>query len=87
MNNDRRKRVLDAYRAVFSHPLAGIVLMDLAEEAQFFRPSFRNVNPEGTAYGEGKRSLLLRIFQFSECEVKIRDAINKTWRTEDGRTE
>jgi len=82
MTPEHRKRILDAYAAVFSHPQAGVVLFDLMENAQFWTASFRNSNPEGTAYGEGKRSLLQRILEFSGHRDMIRDKINPTWRTE-----
>ncbi len=73
----RCERVLEAYRRLFSHPEAGTVLADLADAGELFRPSFRNANPEGTAYGEGKRSIVLRILQFSGYEESIRNLFGK----------
>ncbi len=74
---EQDRRVKLAYRNVFSNPEAGIVLMDLALVCEFFKPSFRNSNPEGTAYGEGKRSVLLRIMQFAGIEDSIKNMLER----------
>lgn len=77
MTDEKRRQIITAYRNVFSHPEAGIVLNDLAEVGEFYKPSFRNANPEGTAYGEGKRSMFLRILQFSGLEESIRGLLER----------
>lgn len=77
MTEDEKRRIIIAYHNVFNHPEAGIVLDDLATVCEFFKPSFRNANPEGTAYGEGKRSVILRILQFSGYETDIRNLLER----------
>lgn len=80
MTPDEERKIKTAYRNVFAHPEAGIVLADLAAVAENWKPSFRNSNPEGTAYGEGKRSLYLRIQQFSGVEDELKALIERRGR-------
>ena len=76
------ERIKMAYRNVFSHPDAGLVLKDLDSVVGFFDVMFLGerrewLSPEQAAHKDGMRRVMLRILRFSGLESEMRNAMGK----------
>jgi hypothetical protein len=80
----QHERIRMAYRNVFSHPDAWIVLKDLDSVVGFFDVMFLGerrewLTPEQAAHKDGMRRVLLRILRFSGLENEMREAMGKRY--------
>jgi hypothetical protein len=69
-----RRKLRDAYRDTFKSPQGETVLADLVDFCCLLRPSYQPGDSHGTAYAEGMRSAVLRIFEMiDKDESHMRD--------------
>lgn len=80
---DTQKEVIEAYPQVFSHPLAGVVIYDIALKGHYLTlPVPRDeVDALKMEYLVGRRSLAERIIRLSGFENAIIEILNPSlWR-------
>jgi hypothetical protein len=72
-------RLLAAYREIFGHPDAGLVLLDLARICCFLFPSDQGRGAEDTAGNEGARRVFLTILSNSGAREQLLDTLGNKY--------
>jgi hypothetical protein len=70
-----KEKTLLAYQSIFNAADARVVLVDLIRIANVFAPTYRDGNPERTAFEEGMRRIVLRILRLSGIEARMMNQI------------
>jgi len=63
-------KLSDHYKKVFSTPEGKKVLYDLMKFGKFNQPTYSPGDPNGTAFNEGMRRVILRIVNFVEADLE-----------------
>lgn len=79
MDDLYQERLLNAYREIFSHPDAGLVLLDLARICCFLFPSDQGQGAEDTQGNEGRRAVFLTILYNSGIQEQLLDTLGNKY--------
>lgn len=67
---ERKEAIIRAYKRLFDSDDGKVVLQDLAKSCNFSLSSFDS-DPYRTAYNEGVRSVILRLFDILDTDLEI----------------